>query len=102
MNVTGAAKCELDHARANYAHALAGAQQAFGDKVAPLVALQRKANADKRLSVFFWNYPPGEKNLSASFLNVPRSLEQVSGGLAQSNRALPSRVSEITNDPLRR
>ena len=27
---------------------------------------------------------------------------RVSGGLAQSNRALPSRVSEITNDPLRR
>lgn len=27
---------KLDHARANYAHALAGAQQAFGDKVAPL------------------------------------------------------------------
>lgn len=44
-------------------------------KALRLVALQRKANADKRLSVFFWNYPPGEKNLSASFLNVPRSLQ---------------------------
>ncbi|WP_043462767.1 cobaltochelatase subunit CobN [Azovibrio restrictus] len=38
------------------------------------VALQRKANRDKRLAIFFYNYPPGEKNLSASFLNVPRSL----------------------------
>ncbi|WP_217125829.1 cobaltochelatase subunit CobN [Hydrogenophilus thiooxidans] len=44
-------------------------------KALNLVALQRKANADKRLAVFFWNYPPGEKNLSASFMNVPRSLE---------------------------
>ncbi|PJF46202.1 MAG: cobalt chelatase, partial [Candidatus Thermofonsia Clade 3 bacterium] len=44
-------------------------------KALNLVALQRKANADKRVAVFFWNYPPGEKNLSASFLNVPRSLE---------------------------
>ncbi|WP_119965076.1 cobaltochelatase subunit CobN [Simplicispira lacusdiani] len=44
-------------------------------KALRLVALQRKPNADKRLSVFFWNYPPGEKNLSASFLNVPRSLQ---------------------------
>jgi len=43
-------------------------------KALNLVALQRKANADKRVAVFFWNYPPGEKNLSASFLNVPRSL----------------------------
>ncbi len=44
-------------------------------KALRLVALQRKPNADKRLSLFFWNYPPGEKNLSASFLNVPRSLQ---------------------------
>lgn len=44
-------------------------------KALRLVALQRKPHADKRLSVFFWNYPPGEKNLSASFLNVPRSLQ---------------------------
>jgi len=42
-------------------------------KAMKLVALQRKPNADKRLTVFFWNYPAGEKNLSASFLNVPRS-----------------------------
>jgi cobaltochelatase CobN len=26
------------------------------------------------VAVFFWNYPPGEKNLSASFMNLPRSL----------------------------
>lgn len=39
------------------------------------VKLQTKPNADKKLAVMFWNYPPGEKNLSASFLNVPRSLE---------------------------
>lgn len=44
-------------------------------KALNLVKLQRKPNADKRVAVFFWNYPPGEKNLSASFLNVPRSLE---------------------------
>ncbi len=43
-------------------------------KAMKLVALQRKPDADKRIAVFFWNYPPGEKNLSASFLNVPRSL----------------------------
>ncbi|MDP2768617.1 MAG: cobaltochelatase subunit CobN, partial [Giesbergeria sp.] len=44
-------------------------------KALNLAHLQRKQNADKRLSIFFWNYPPGEKNLSASFLNVPRSLQ---------------------------
>lgn len=44
------------------------------NKALNLVALQRKANKDKNLTLFFWNYPAGEKNLSASFLNVPESL----------------------------
>jgi cobaltochelatase CobN len=51
------------------------------NKALKLVALQRKPNAEKRLAVFFWNYPPGEKNLSASFLNVPRSLEEILAAL---------------------
>ncbi len=43
-------------------------------KVINQVRLQRLPNADKKLAVMFWNYPPGEKNLSASFLNLPKSL----------------------------
>lgn len=44
------------------------------NKALNLVKLQRKTNAEKKLAVFFWNYPPGEKNLSASFMNLPSSL----------------------------
>ena len=51
------------------------------DKAMRLVALQRKPAQDKRITVFFWNYPAGEKNLSASFLNVPRSLATALGAL---------------------
>ncbi len=47
--------------------------QALVNKALNLVRLQRLPNADKRLAVLFWNYPPGEKNLSASYLNLPRS-----------------------------
>ena len=43
-------------------------------KALNLVQLQRRPAADKRVAVFFWNYPAGEKNLSASFMNLPRSL----------------------------
>lgn len=50
-------------------------------KAMNLVALQRKSNADKALTLFFWNYPPGEKNLSASFLNAPRSMVSTLGAL---------------------
>lgn len=65
-----------------------GAMMASGD-IAPIsaqaaalvnkalnqVRLQRLPNADKKIAFFYWNYPPGEKNLSASYLNVTRSLE---------------------------
>ncbi len=43
-------------------------------KAMNLVALQRKSPHDKRVTMFFWNYPSGEKNLAASFLNLPASL----------------------------
>ena len=52
-------------------------------KARRLIALQTKPEADKRLVAMVYNYPPGGSNFGASFLNVPRSLEQVSGALAQ-------------------
>lgn len=55
--------------------AIAPQAAAVVNKALNLVALQRKPNAEKKLAVFFWNYPPGEKNLSASFMNLPKSLE---------------------------
>ncbi|MBN8462038.1 MAG: cobaltochelatase subunit CobN [Dechloromonas sp.] len=45
------------------------------NKALNLARLQRKANADKKVAMLFWNYPSGEKNLSASFMNLPRSFE---------------------------
>ncbi|WP_281558773.1 cobaltochelatase subunit CobN [Thalassomonas sp. RHCl1] len=35
-------------------------------------------NRDKKVAAFIWNYPPGEKNIGAAFLDVPSSLEQIS------------------------
>jgi cobaltochelatase CobN len=74
---------------------VASATRRADDQVMPIVAqtdavvakalnlakLRRKDNADKRVAILFWNYPPGEKNLSASFLNVPRSLVATLGAL---------------------
>lgn len=54
--------------------AIAAQSAAIVAKALGLTRLQRLPNADKRLAVFFWNYPPGERNLSASFLNLPNSL----------------------------
>ncbi len=49
--------------------------QSVVNKAMNLARLQHLPNADKRTTLFFWNYPPGEKNLGASFLNLPKSLE---------------------------
>ncbi|WP_404302496.1 cobaltochelatase subunit CobN [Alicycliphilus denitrificans] len=55
---------------------------AVAAKALNLVKLQRKPHADKQVAVMFWNYPAGEKNLSASFLNVPRSLQGTLAAMA--------------------
>ena len=35
-------------------------------------------NQDKKVAAFIWNYPPGEKNIGAAFLDVPSSIENIS------------------------
>ena len=54
---------------------LAEQTAAIVNKALKLIRLQRLANAEKKVAMLYWNYPPGEKNLSASYLNVPRSME---------------------------
>lgn len=54
--------------------AIAAQAAAVVGKSLKLVQLQRVPNSEKKVAVFFWNYPPGEKNLTASFLNLPNSL----------------------------
>ncbi len=46
---------------------------AVADKAAALLRLQRTPAADRRVAMLVYNYPPGEANFGASFLNVPRS-----------------------------
>lgn len=48
--------------------------EAVVNKALRLAALRRTPNRDKRIAVFYWNYPPGETNLGASYLNLPKSL----------------------------
>lgn len=49
--------------------------QSVVNKAMNLARLKHLPNAEKKTAIFFWNYPPGEKNLGASFLNLPRSME---------------------------
>jgi cobaltochelatase CobN len=40
-------------------------------------ALRAKPNAEKRLALMYYNYPPGKANIGASYLNVAESLANV-------------------------
>lgn len=57
--------------------------QAVVDKALRLAHLQRLPAQEVRTAIMFYNYPPGETNLGASFLNVPRSLETLLAAYAE-------------------
>jgi len=43
--------------------------------------LSLKENMNKKLALFMWNYPPGDKNMGAAFLNVPESIYSIAQAL---------------------
>ena len=50
----------------------------LADRIQKLVALRYELNANKRVAVIYYNYPPGKENIGAAYLNVmPRSLWQI-------------------------
>lgn len=58
------------------------------DKAARLARLRHAPPADKRVAVLFWNHPGGERNFSASHLNVPRSLAVLTETLSRTGYAV--------------
>ena len=50
-------------------------------KLKRVVHLRHSLPAEKTLAILYWNYPPGEINLGASHLNVPRSIQSLLTGL---------------------
>lgn len=56
----------------------------LADRVKKLVTLRHELNANKRVAVIYYNYPPGKENIGASYLNVmPRSLWQILGRMTR-------------------
>lgn len=50
---------------------------AVAAKAAALLRLQRTPASQRRVAMLVYNYPPGEANFGASFLNVPRSVNNM-------------------------
>ncbi|MEP9410895.1 MAG: cobaltochelatase subunit CobN [Candidatus Brocadia sp.] len=45
------------------------------DRIKAWINLQKKNNADKKIAIFYWNYPPGKQHIGASYLNVFASID---------------------------
>ncbi|MEE2879036.1 MAG: cobaltochelatase subunit CobN [Pseudomonadota bacterium] len=58
-------------------------------KVQTTADLRRRHVGDRKLSMFFWNVPQGERNMSASNLNVPASVEQITAALQKAGYRVP-------------
>ncbi|HEY8608432.1 MAG TPA: cobaltochelatase subunit CobN [Noviherbaspirillum sp.] len=71
-------------------------------KAMNLVRLQQKRNADKHVAVLFWNYPAGEKNLSASYMNLPKSLDATLAALREAGYATSTPGAEQLTRQLQR
>ena len=56
---------------------------AVADKGAALARLQQTPAAQRRVAMLVYNYPLGEGNFGASFLNVPKSLHNMLGAMQQ-------------------
>lgn len=74
--------------------AIPAQMQSMADKALNLAALRRKPNAQKELALIFWNHPGGEKNVAASFMNVPRSLISVMKALRAAGYDVPEPPEE--------
>jgi len=72
------------------------------NKALNLATLQRTPNLAKKVAVFYWNYPPGETNLGASYLNLPRSLSATLKAMKARGYKVEERAAEALIPPLQK
>ncbi|MEI6893323.1 MAG: cobaltochelatase subunit CobN [Colwellia sp.] len=68
------------------------------NKAINVVKLKYKANQDKRLTVFIW----GDKDVGASFMNIPDSIEAISQRLSHEGYQTDQRDSEYITDNIKK
>jgi cobaltochelatase CobN len=86
------------NARTGALDALPAQINAVADKAAALARLQHTPPAQRRVAMMVYNYPQGEGNFGASFLNVPKSLHNMLAALqgAGYNTSAPT-ADQITS-----
>lgn len=64
-------------------------------KAAGLSRLRHLPNGEKKLAVFFYNYPPGVSNLGAAFLDIPKSLAALTQAMKTRGYAIEPKDAEF-------
>ena len=47
------------------------------NRIKAWINLQKKNNKDKKVAIFYWNYPPGKQHIGASYLNAFASIDNI-------------------------
>jgi cobaltochelatase CobN len=76
--------------------------EAVVNKALGLATLQRTPNRAKKVALFYWNYPPGETNLGASYLNLPHSLAGTLAAMKGRDYTVDTRAAEGLIPPLQK
>jgi cobaltochelatase CobN len=69
------------HSESGALQPIAAQINAVADKAAALARLQQTPPAQRKVAMLVYNYPSGEGNFGASFLNVPKSLHAMLGAM---------------------
>lgn len=84
-------------ARTGSLQPIASQMAAVADKAAALARLQQAPPDERKVALMVYNYPAGESNFGASFLNVPKSLHNMLQAMAQAGyRTQVPPAQEIT------
>ncbi len=52
-------------------------------------------NNNKKIATFIWNYPPGEKNIGAAFLDVPNSIAEIAQAMKMQGYKVATKNAEF-------
>ncbi|MGQ9558296.1 MAG: cobaltochelatase subunit CobN [Desulfurispora sp.] len=73
----------LSGLRVNLTQPVPERMQRLADRLYNWYRLRQLDNAQKKIALIYYNYPPGKQNIGASYLNTPASLMQILQSLQQ-------------------
>lgn len=70
------------------------------NKALSYAELKNKQNQDKKIALMFYNYPVKESGISASFMNVTKSVEKISQALKENKYKVDLKDDELLRESL--